>query len=71
MLPDRPPMFPRGSVMQNFCSQKFYNMKLLLGWVDLPFKATNSPVPDKQSVADSLVSDIADFNLIRKCCHEA
>ena len=39
--------------------------------VGLPFKPTNSPVADNQSVAILLVSDIAGFSPIRGCCCEA
>ena len=49
----------------HLCPQEFCIMKLLVGYVDFPFKATNSPVADKQFAMLLPVSDIADFNLVR------
>ncbi|GFS42039.1 hypothetical protein Acr_00g0077840 [Actinidia rufa] len=51
----------RGSGKFCFCSTE----------VGFPFKATNSPVADKQSIVVLLVSAIADFSLVRKCYYEA
>ncbi|GFY91020.1 hypothetical protein Acr_07g0012160 [Actinidia rufa] len=47
----------------SLCPQKFYNMKLQLDRIIFLFKATNSPIADKQSTAVLLVSGIADLHL--------